>query len=65
MKEAASLAGVNNWRPKPKNIENLLALCKGQNDISSINMLMDMLQTRRCHEKEEYKSLISAYCQGN
>ncbi|XP_010933566.1 pentatricopeptide repeat-containing protein At1g02150 [Elaeis guineensis] len=65
MREAVSYEGVNNWRPKPKNIENLLALCKGQNDISSINMLMDMLRMRGCHEKEEYKSLISAYCQGN
>ncbi|XP_008786192.2 pentatricopeptide repeat-containing protein At1g02150 [Phoenix dactylifera] len=65
MKEAASFEGVNNWRPKPKNIEKLLALCKERNDISSIHMLMDMLRMRRCHEKEEYKSLISTYCQGD
>lgn len=65
IRKSASYAGVNNWRPKLTTIENLLVLCKRHNDVSSVNMLMDILKLRGCYEKEEYKSLISGYSQGD
>lgn len=58
MKNAASYVGVNNWRPKPVNVENIITLCKELQKTDAVDALVEVLRNRGCLEDEEYKSLI-------
>jgi len=60
MKDAASYGGVTKWSPKPVNVANIMELCKELNKMEHVDSLVDVLRSRGCLEKEEYKSLISA-----
>ncbi|ONK55605.1 uncharacterized protein A4U43_UnF1030 [Asparagus officinalis] len=59
MKNAASYNGASNWRPKPGNVANIVALCKEMEKMEDVDMLIDVLRDRGCLDDEEYKSLIS------
>ncbi|KAJ0968281.1 hypothetical protein J5N97_025198 [Dioscorea zingiberensis] len=61
LQKAASCAGTNNWKPKPVNVANFLALCKEQNDMESMDVLVNVLKNMGCLENVEYESLVSSY----
>jgi pentatricopeptide repeat protein len=61
MEKAAAVNSASKWRPRPANVEGLLANFKEKNDIEGADRLVSVLTTRGCAENEEYKSLINAY----
>lgn len=61
MEKAAAVTSASKWRPRPTNVETLLAYFKEQNDSDSVDRLMSVLESRGCAENEEYKSLINTY----
>ncbi|EAZ31514.1 hypothetical protein OsJ_15655 [Oryza sativa Japonica Group] len=61
LEKATAVASPSKWRPRPTNVESLLANFKEKNDAESADRLMNVLRSRRCEENEEYKSLINTY----
>lgn len=61
MEKAAAVKSASRWRPRPSNVESLLAYFKENNDTDSADRLMGVLTSRGCAENEEYKSLINTY----
>jgi hypothetical protein len=61
MEKAAAVTSASRWRPRPTNVESLLAYFKEKNDTESVDRLMSVLESRGCAENEEYKSLINTY----
>uniref|UniRef100_A0ACD5UU70 Uncharacterized protein n=1 Tax=Avena sativa TaxID=4498 RepID=A0ACD5UU70_AVESA len=61
MEKAAAVTSASRWRPRPANVESLLAYFKEKNDTESVDRLKTVLESRGCAEKEEYKSLINTY----
>ncbi|KAK3144090.1 hypothetical protein QOZ80_4AG0308670 [Eleusine coracana subsp. coracana] len=61
MEKAAAIKSASKWRPRPANVESLLANFKEKNDTESADRLMSVLTSRGCAENEEYKSLINTY----
>ena len=61
MEKAAAVTSASKWRPRPTNVETLLAYFKEKNDTESVDRLMSVLESRGCSENEEYKSLINTY----
>jgi hypothetical protein len=61
MDKAAEVNSASKWRPKPANVQSLLANFKEKNDTDSADRLVGVLMSRGCAENEEYKSLIDAY----
>lgn len=61
MEKAAAVTSASKWRPRPTNVESLLANFKERNDTESADRLMSVLRSRGCAENEEYKSLIDTY----
>ncbi|KAL6903403.1 hypothetical protein ACP4OV_004216 [Aristida adscensionis] len=61
MEKAAAVNSASKWRPRPTNVESLLANFKEKNDTEGADRLMSVLTSRGCAENEEYKSLINTY----
>ncbi|KAL6652297.1 hypothetical protein ACP70R_011222 [Stipagrostis hirtigluma subsp. patula] len=61
MEKAAAVKSASKWRPRPTNVESLLANFKEKNDTEGADRLLSVLTSRGCAENEEYKSLINTY----
>uniref|UniRef100_A0A0D9W7S5 Pentacotripeptide-repeat region of PRORP domain-containing protein n=1 Tax=Leersia perrieri TaxID=77586 RepID=A0A0D9W7S5_9ORYZ len=61
LEKAAAVTSASKWRPRPTNVESLLANFKEKNDTESADRLMNVLKSRGCEENEEYKSLFNTY----
>lgn len=59
LKKAADYDGFSKWRPRPTNVANILAVCREKDNSECVDLLMDVLRSRGCLEKEEYKTLVS------
>lgn len=61
MEKATAIKSANKWKPRPTNVESLLASFKENNDAEGADRLVSVLTSRGCAEDEEYKSLINTY----
>ncbi|CAD6260119.1 unnamed protein product [Miscanthus lutarioriparius] len=61
MEKATAIKSANKWKPRPTNVESLLASFKEKNDAEGADRLVSVLTSRGCAEDEEYKSLINTY----
>jgi len=61
MEKATAIKSANKWKPRPTNVESLLASFKEKNDAEGADRLVSVLASRGCAEDEEYKSLINTY----
>ncbi|KAM3388599.1 hypothetical protein ACQJBY_011001 [Aegilops geniculata] len=61
LEKATAVKSASKWRPRPTNVESLLAYFKEKNDTESVDRLMSVLRSRGCAENEEYKSLFDTY----
>ncbi|WVZ86605.1 hypothetical protein U9M48_033359 [Paspalum notatum var. saurae] len=61
MEKATAVKSESKWKPRPTNVESLLASFKEKNDTEGADRLVNVLTSRGCAEDEEYKSLINTY----
>ncbi|PAN39391.1 hypothetical protein PAHAL_7G239500 [Panicum hallii] len=61
MEKATAVKSASKWKPRPTNVESLLASFKEKNDTEGADRLVSVLTSRGCAEDEEYKSLIDTY----
>jgi pentatricopeptide repeat protein len=61
MEKATAVKSASKWKPRPTNVETLLASFKEKNDAEGADRLVSVLTSRGCAEDEEYKSLIDTY----
>ncbi|PSS10106.1 Pentatricopeptide repeat-containing protein [Actinidia chinensis var. chinensis] len=58
LKEAFSVAGSKNWKPKPVNVSSILKMCEQEGDQASKDVLVGLLSQAGCLEDKVYMSYI-------
>lgn len=58
LKEAVSVRGSQNWKPRLVNVSSILSICEQNDDLQSKDVLMGLLSQVGCFEDEAYKSYV-------
>ncbi|KAL6981354.1 hypothetical protein U1Q18_022983 [Sarracenia purpurea var. burkii] len=58
LKEAISVVGSKNWKPKPVNVSSILKICEQDDDMASKDVLVGLMRQMGCLEDEVYMSYI-------
>ncbi|KAL7203927.1 hypothetical protein ACSBR2_017062 [Camellia fascicularis] len=58
LKEAVLADGTKSWKPKPVNVSSILKLCEQEDDMTSKDVLVEVLREAGCFEDEVYMSYI-------
>lgn len=56
LKDAFSTDGSKSWKPKPRNVTNILEICEEEGDVASKEALLGMLRQVGCLDNENYAS---------
>ncbi|KAH7863195.1 hypothetical protein Vadar_014619 [Vaccinium darrowii] len=58
LKEAVSVRGSQNWKPRPVNVSSILSICEENDDMQSKDVLMGLLSQVGCSVDKAYKSYV-------